>query len=120
MKLLNRETLLQKEELKREKVDLGNGEFVFVRQMTGYERDLFERSIIEFKDDGKVERKTDDYRAKLAVHTICGNDGKLLLKSADAKVLSRSMSAARLEKITEVAQKLNKITAEDQAELTKN
>jgi hypothetical protein len=120
MKLLNREALLQKEELQKEKVDLGKGDFVYVRQMTGYERDLFERSIIEVMSDGKVERKAEDYRAKIAVCTVCGENGQLIFKQADTKVLSRSMSAYRLEKIAEVAQKLNRINAEDQEEIIKN
>jgi hypothetical protein len=120
MKFLNREALLKKEDLEIVEVDLGKGECIFVRQMTGFERDLFERSIIEMKDDGKVERKTDAFRAKLAVCTVCDDQGKLLFKPADITVLNRSMSAARLEKIVEVAQRLNKITAEDQEELVKN
>ena len=120
MKLLNREALLEKEDLEIIEVDLGKGEGVCVRQMTGYERDLWERSIINVDDKGKVERKLDDFRAKLAVCTVCGKDGKLLFEQVDAKALSRMMSAARLEKIVEVAQKINKITEEDKEELVKN
>jgi len=120
MKLLNREALLQKEELEIVEVDLGKGEGICVRQMTGYERDIWERSIINVDDKGKIERKMDDFRAKLVVCTACDGDGKLVFKQADAKVLSRMMSAARLEKIVEVAQKINKITEEDKEELVKN
>jgi len=120
MKFLNRTALLEKEDLEIVEVDLGKGECVFIRQMTGFERDLFERSIIEMKDDGKVERKTDAFRAKLAVCTVCDDKGKLLFKPADITVLNRSMSAARLEKIVEVAQRLNKITDDDKEELAKN
>ncbi len=120
MKLLNREALLQKEELEIVEIDLGKGEGICVRQMTGYERDLWERSIINVDNEGKIERKMDDFRAKLVVSTACTKDGKLIFKQADAKVLSRSMSAARLERIIEVAQKINKITAEDKEELVKN
>ena len=120
MKLLNREALLKKEELEITKVDLGKDEFVHVRQMTGYERDLFERSIIEMGEDGKIERKADDFRSKLAVCTLCDESGKLLLKQADIKVLSRSMSAARLNKIADIAQELNMLTEKDREELEKN
>ena len=120
MKFLNRESLLAKEDLEIIEVDLGKGEGVYVRQMTGYERDLWERSIVEVDAKGNVERKADDFRAKLAVCTVCDKEGKLVFKVIDSKALSRSMSAARLEKIVEVAQRLNKITEEDKDELVKN
>ena len=120
MKFLNRTSLLEKDDLEIVEVDLGKGEGVCIRQMTGYERDLFEKSIIEMKEDGKVERKTDAFRAKLAVCTVCDAKGKLIFKVADITVLNRSMSAARLEKIVEVAQRLNEITEEDKEELVKN
>jgi hypothetical protein len=120
MKILNREALLEKEELDIVVVDLGKGEGIYVRQMTGYERDIWERSIINVDAKGNVERKMEDFRAKLVVCTACDKDGKLIFKQADTKVLSRMMSAARLEKIVEVSQKINKITEEDKEELVKN
>lgn len=121
MKLLDRNALLKKEELEVKKVDLGKGEFVHVRQMTGHERDQFERSIVSLKEDGSgIERKLEDFRAKLAVSTICSENGELVLKQEDASTLSKAMSAARLEKIVNVAQKLNMITEEDKEGLVKN
>ena len=68
----------------------------------------------------EMDRKMDDFRAKLAVNTLCDEKGKLMMKQADVTVLSRAMSAARLEKIMTVAQDLNKITEEDKEELVKN
>ena len=123
--LLNRETLLKKEELEVKEVDLGKGETVHVRQMTGRERDTFEQSLIKKTKNaaGHVtgfEQATDDFRAKLAVCTVCDKDGVLLLKPTDYPVLSQNMSAARLEKIVNVAQKLNAISEEDKEELVKN
>ena len=51
MALLDREKLLAKEELKVEKVMLTKHDYVFVRQMTGRERDRFEQSLVrEVKD----------------------------------------------------------------------
>lgn len=124
MNLLNRAALLAKENLKVEKVELGNDEFVYVRQMTGRERDKFEQSLIKekTKEDGSAdyERKLDDFRAKLAVCTICDESGKLILGYDDYELLSTNMSAARLEKIITEAQKLNKITDTDKKNLTKN
>ena len=124
-KLLKREDLLKKQELKVEKVDLGNDEYVFVREMTGRERDRFEQSLIgEVKDNkGNVvsyERKLEDFRAKLAVNTLCDENGNNLLEPGDYKTLSQNMGAARLDKIVTAAQKLNKIADEDREALVKN
>lgn len=122
--LLNREMLLAKESLKVEKVELSDGNFVFVRQMTGRERDRFEQSMLKpvrsEKGDLDYERTLEDFRAKLAVNVLCDEDGKNLLEPFDYEVLSQNMSAATLEKIVNVAQSLNRITNEDREGLVKN
>lgn len=124
MTLLNRERLLQKEDLEIRKVDLGNGEYVFVRQMTGKERDNFEQSLIHKFTNKKgkpdYETKLDNFRSKLAVNVICDEKGDSLLKPGDFEKLSTSMSAYRLEKIVNTAQKINNISEEDKEELVKN
>jgi len=122
MGFLDKTALLTKEELEIVKVDLGKGDFVYVRQMTGRERDKFEQSLIkENKNaEGGFERALDDFRAKLAVCTICDEKGNLQLTPPDAPLLSQRMSAARLEKIVNKAQEMNKISEEDKENLTKN
>jgi hypothetical protein len=117
---LSRNALLQKEELEKVKVDLGKGEFVFVRQMTGRERDLFERSLYVFDKENKITTRLADFRAKLAVVTVCDEDGKAVFFPDDYELLSKNMSAAKLEKIVNAAQKLNAITEEDKEGLIKN
>jgi len=122
--LLNRDQLLQKRSLKIERVELEDGNHVFVRQMTGRERDIFEQSIFSIdatdQSNVKVEQKREDFRAKLAVVTICDEQGDLLLKRDDYDLLSQSMGARDLEEIVNVAQKLNKITKEDKEGVIKN
>lgn len=121
--LLDRNSLLKKEELKTEKVDLGNSSYVYVRQMTGRERDRFEQSMMkEVRNKGKVnyERSLEDFRAKLAVQTLCDEKGNNLLQPNDYEALSTNMSAAKLEKIVNIAQELNKISEEDKEALVKN
>jgi len=122
MALLDKKALLAKEELEVVKVDLGKGDHVFVRQMTGRERDKFEQSLIkENKNaEGGFEKALDDFRAKLAVVTVCDENGVLLLSIGDAATLSQNMSARRLEAIVNKAQELNKITEEDKEALVKN
>jgi hypothetical protein len=125
MAQLGRDQLLVKEELQKVKVDLGKGDFIFVRQMTGHERDTFEQSLLKKNKDSKgiiisYEQATEDFRAKLAVVTACDEKGDLLFRPTDYMSLSQSMSAARLEKIVNVAQKLNAISEEDKEGLVKN
>jgi hypothetical protein len=119
---LDRNALLAKEKLEVIKVDLGKGDFIFVRQMTGRERDRFEQSLIkENKNvEGGYEKSLEDFRAKLAVCTVCNEAGVLILNAGDFGTLSQNMSAARLEKIINVAQKINKISEEDKESLVKN
>ena len=124
-KLLDRNSLLKKEEVQIEKVDLGNGEYVFVRQMSGREKDSFEQSLLkEIKDkDGNVtgyDRTMIDYRAKVAVITLCDENGVALLKPDDYEMLSVNMSGRRLCKIADAAQKLNAIDEESKEKLVKN
>lgn len=125
MGLLTREDLLTKEKLDIVKVELGEGKFVFVRQMTGRERDQFEQSMLKKHRDAKgnvlsYEQVTEDFRAKLAVCTVCDEEGKLLLRTTDIAALSSNMSAKTLETIITKAQELNKITEEDKENLVKN
>ena len=122
--LLDRSKLLAKENLEIEKVELGEGDIVYVRQMTGRERDQFEASLLKKKTNAKgestYEQNTEDFRAKLAVLTLCDEKGNSLLQPGDYSVLSQNMSAKRLEKIIIAAQKLNAITEVDKENLTKN
>jgi hypothetical protein len=130
MGLLGRKKLLEKEKLEVVKVDLGKDEsgeeiFVYVKQMTGRERDVFERSLTKEKRDikGKIvdyEQNLEDFRAKLAVRTVCDENGVLLLDAKDYLLLSQNMSAAKLEVIINKAQELNKISTEDKEALIKN
>jgi hypothetical protein len=125
MILLTREALLQKDDLKVEKVELSKG-YVFVREMTGHEKDVWEQSMLKQKPSGNknkgVEYETtlEDFRAKLAVVTVCDEKGDLVFEPGDVKNLSKMMSASNLEKIVETAQRLNAITTADKEEILKN
>jgi hypothetical protein len=124
-RVLTREDLLKRDDLKIVEVDLGDGTVVYVRQMTGHERDGFEQSMLRKKRDNKgniiaVEQATEDFRAKLAVQTVCDSEGVLLFKRDDYLVLSTNISAAKLEKIIDVAQSINGIGEKDKEEIIKN
>lgn len=118
MALLTREQLLKRDTLKKEKVDLGDGDYVYIRQMTGRERDLFEKSILKEVKDEKGEitftRDITDFRAKMVTLILCDEDGKNLLEPEDYQTLSQNISAKKLEVLAEVAQRLNKVAGVEQ------
>lgn len=125
MGALDRKALLAKEDLKIEKVDLGKGDFVFVRQMTAHEHSGYEQAIMKEVVDEKTGvidfvRDMKDFRAKLAVHTLCDEKGVLLLKPEDYLALSQSISATKITKIVAIAQKLNNIGEAEKEALVKN
>jgi len=121
---LDRKGLLKKDKLKIEKVELEIDELVHIRQMTGRERDRFEQSLVKIvkgkKGVTETQQSLEDFRAKLVVCCACDEEGKLLLLPNDVEALSTSMSAYKLEKLVNVAQRLNNISAEDAEELVKN
>lgn len=124
---LTREMLLEtRDELKIEKVEISRG-IVFVREMSGREKDLWERSMMKRVNvPGQkniavsYETTLEDYKGKLAVVTMCDESGNLLFDMRDVKKLSMQLSATNLEKIVEVAQKINAISDKDKEEILGN
>lgn len=99
-------------DLPREEVTVPEwGGSVFVKTMSGLERDRFETLL----QDGKRS----NFRGTLAAITVCDAEGKRLFTEADAKALAEHAASA-LERIATVAIRLNKFTADDVKELEKN
>lgn len=119
MALLTRDAILQAQDLPTERVVVPewNGE-VLVRALTGAERDTFEQSIVEQR--GKSTRMNlQNLRAKLVALTVVDEEGKRLFSDEDAKLLGQK-SAAALNRIFEVAQRLSGLRPEDVEELAGN
>jgi len=112
---LTKDQILRADDLPREQVDVPEwGGSVFVRTMTGAERDAFEQSIAD--DSG---RNLANLRARLAVLAVVDADGERLFADSDALSLGNK-SAAALSRIFNVAQRLNALTNADVEELEKN
>ncbi|MEE9356485.1 MAG: hypothetical protein V3U75_12920 [Methylococcaceae bacterium] len=122
--LLSRDKLLTKQELKIEKVPLEDGNFVYVKEMTAYEKDSYQQSLRKrvIGDDGEVsyEPALKNLSAKFVASTVCNVKGDLLLEEGDYLKLSQSMRASTLETIAEVGRRLNKMDEEDKVEIVKN
>jgi len=123
-KVLTREDLLKGDKIEIKPVDLGDS-IVYVKQMTGKERDTFEASVIKARRDTKgnitsYETVMEDLRAKLLVMTLCDENGNLLFKMEEAGLLNKSLNAKKIDVIVEEAQKLNGISEKDKEDLIKN
>lgn len=88
---------------------------VIVSEMSGMERDAWEKHVLRFKGtQGTIT--LDNYRATLVVKCLVDEDGKRLFKDADAVKLG-GLPASALSKLFNVAARLNGISKEDQQEL---
>jgi len=114
--MLTKDQILNSDDLVKELVTVPEwGGDVYVRTLTGTERDLFESKIMG--KNGGVNMQ--DLRARLCSLTITGEDGERLFEESDIKALGKK-SAKALSRVFNVAQELNKISDDDVEELTKN
>jgi hypothetical protein len=117
--MLSRDSILAFDDLKKVEVPIPEwGGSVFVRMITGAERDGFEASLIDIKGKSKKANLA-NYRAKFASLVVCDEKGQRLFSDEDAEKLGKKCAAA-LDRIMDVAQKLNHISEEDVEELVKN
>ena len=91
---------------------------VFVREMNARERDAYEASLT--LGEGK-NAKVDytNFRAKLAAATCCDADGNLIFLPEDVEWLAQK-PAHVINRIFDVARKLNGITDDTEEETVKN
>lgn len=112
-----RDKILNAQDLKREAVVVPewDGVTVYVRTLTGAERDAFESSILDAA--GKVTR--DNARAKLVGRCVVDEAGGRVFDEADIAALGRK-SASALDRLFSVASRLNGLSNKDVEELEKN
>lgn len=115
--ILDKKSVLSAKDIIKELVPVPEwGGEVYVRGMSGEERDKWEAGIVT--SNGKTQRvDMKNVRAKLAAMTVCDEEGNLLFSTNDVPDLSKK-SAAALQRIFAVAQRLSKIGDDDVAELT--
>ncbi len=117
-----KELILNAEDLPREPISIpewpGTDGMLFVRVMTGTERDAYEASWLEKKGEA-FEVNRANLRAKLAVRTLVDSAGVRIFEDAETDSLGKKSSAA-LDRIFEVASRLNRISKKDEDELLKN
>lgn len=119
--LLSREMILSRRgQTKRELVSVpGWGGYVYVKGMTGSERDSFEESLAIVGKDGTRTPTLKNFRAKLVARTIVDEQGRHLFTPADIDALGE-LDANDLQTVFNVAQRLSGMTAADVEEMTGN
>ncbi len=115
--LLTKDAILKATDAKVEKVEVPEwGGHVFVRTMSGTERDSFEAETYVTKGK-KVEFNRENFRARLLVRTLCDESGTPIFTRKDVDALGKK-SAKALDKCFSASQKINGLSAEDVDELT--
>ena len=123
-KLLSREDILNAEDRVRELVDVPEwGGSVFVRSLEGIERDRLETSFVRYarSAQGKLSADfntaaNDVVRARLCAMTIVDDEWHNLFSESDILILTHK-SAAALDRVFQVAQRLSGLTDADVEEL---
>lgn len=115
MALLSKEAILKADDLPRELVAVAEwGGEVYVRTLRGSERDAFEASNVKVTGKGRKRETTPmmaNFRARLAALCMCDEEGKRLFSDADAVALGQK-SASALDRVADVALRLNGMTEE--------
>jgi hypothetical protein len=110
MGFLSRDMILGADDLRRELVHLEEwGGDVYVRMLTGGERELFEQWALAYRDDSFGSSPTPrNLRARLAVLTVCNAEGHNLFTLADVDALAAKASGP-IERLFDVAWRLNRL-----------
>ncbi len=117
---LTRTEIFAVQDLHREQVYIPEWDgFVFVRTMTGTERDAFEAGMLKVQGED-IERNLANYRARLLTYCVVDETGApIFLAEDDAKALGEKAIPA-LKKLFNVATRLNAMSESDVRELTAN
>ena len=120
MNLLSKEAILAADDLPRKIVSVPEwGGQVYVRTMTGTDRDSFEASLItRDSNTSSNDQRMHNVRARLVSLTLCSESGERMFQDGDIDALGRK-SARALDRVFAVAQRLNGIGT-DEAQAAKN
>lgn len=119
MNVLTKNAILSQSDREIEMVEVPEwGGVVFVRSLSGEERDQFEASIIE-RNGRDVRTNLRNLRARLVVLAACDESGNPIFSPGDADALG-AKSAAALDRIFSVAQRLSGLRENDVQELAEN
>lgn len=114
---LSRDQILAADDIKRELVAVPEwGGEVYVKGLSALERDRFEASVLDQSGGGR-KIKLENFRARLAALSICDENGKPIFEASDIPALG-AKSAAALDRVLAVSQRLSAMTEQDVSRLT--
>lgn len=117
--ILSRDAILGASDIRTEQVEVPEwGGAVLVGTMSGTARDAWEQSLIR-RVGTKTEPNLENVRARLVAATVVDEAGVPIFGQADLEALGRK-SAAALERVCKVAQRLNGIGDSELDELKGN
>jgi len=118
-KVLDKAAILDAPDIEIEKVEVPEwGGSVYIKSMTGAERDAFEESMFRIKG-GSREANYANLRARLLVRVICDKEGNRLFKDEDAPKLGKK-NAKALDRLFSRASALSGIGTQDVEDMVKN
>ncbi len=105
--MLDRKAILEANDITSEKLSIPEwGGDVYIRVMTGQSRDAWEEAL------SNSDSLFDNVRSRMAVASVCDEEGNLLFTSDDVVALGKKSGVA-LDKVFETARRINKLSAED-------
>ncbi len=113
-----REAILSADDQPRESVECPEwGQTLLVRTLTGAERDTFENSVQQASRGKGIDLR--GLKVKLVQLTLVTDDGEQVFESGD-QLLLNGKSSRVIDRIFQVAQRLNGLSAEDADEMVGN
>jgi hypothetical protein len=117
---LTKDQIFESSDLKSVEVEVPEwGGSVLVRTMTGADRDAFETSMVTINPDGTRTPEMKNLRAKLVALTVVDDANNRLFDVSDIPRLATKSSAA-LERVFDVAQKINGLGLKAEEAAVKN
>lgn len=115
--MLSRDQILSAQDIKADEIDIPEwGGTVRLRQMTGRQRDEFERAL---SDQAKLGELGTNMRARIVAATVVDEQDNLLFTEADIATLGEKNWRA-LDRIASTASKLNALTDAAIEDVAKN
>lgn len=119
-KELGKADILESDDVRIDKVRVPEwGGYVYVRSLSGVERDRFEESQSQVDKKGNRTFRVENFRARLCALCICNAKGELLFVPADIHRLALK-SAAALSRVFDRATEISGFTKEDIEDLVGN
>lgn len=93
---------------------------VYIKTMSGTERDAFESSTVKVGKDGKQEQDMVNFRARFLSNVLTDADGVKLFKNAREVVMLGQKAVPALDLLFKEAQELNSMSKDDVEKLTES